>query len=268
MRFNAGLMFLMILGTVLSGCKKEDDTEESNSTIRIVFNHQVNDADLQYGEMNYVNAAGNPYEVTEIMYFISEVRLYKGGVEYNPNDSNDIHYVDSKLLNTMDWTLGKKIPAGTYDSIKFIFGISAERNKSFLFVNPPEVSMAWPEVLGGGYHLLMMNGFWEDLSDNRRPFNFHLGTGQIYQNNSGDVADIIGFIHNAFTVLPEGSAFNVSDGNVTTINLVMDINSWFETPVIWDFDYWGGAIMMNQDAMHDACLNGRNAFRYSASEPY
>ncbi|MBK7031097.1 MAG: hypothetical protein IPH45_18680 [Bacteroidales bacterium] len=45
-----------------------------------------------------------------------------------------------------------------------------------------------------------------------------------------------------------------------TMNLSMDINSWFCTPNTWDFNVWGGYIMQNQDAMKTASENGADVF--------
>lgn len=247
-------------------CKNENEPVVETNTLRIEIQHTIGNSDIEYNKLIYLNAAGNPYEVTEIMYFISDLRLYSNGIEISPDEWNDIYYVDSKLQETMKWKVGLDIPEGTYDSIKFRFGLSEERNESFLFVNPPEVLMAWPEVLGGGFHYLMINGFWKDTMDIRNPYNFHLGIGQIYEENSGEIEDIMGFIDNSFDVVPSGQPFTINKGKVTTLTLKMDVNSWFESPFVFNFNTWGGAIMQNQDAMNVGCLNGRDVFSYSTSE--
>ncbi len=255
-------IFFIIIGitSILPSCKEDHPDIEPNK-LKIHFKHEVDGQGFQANELIYENAAGNKYEISEVMYFISDLVLYHSdGSTVKPDGWNNIHYVDSKIPSTMEWWCGDDIPAGIYNRISFTFGIKSERNKSFMFVNPPEVNMSWPEVLGGGYHYMMMNGFWLDTLGVRMPFNFHLGIGQIYENNSGVVADIIGFIDNSFTVNPNGEMFDVSDEGTTTINLIMDINSWFETPVIYDHNRFGGAIMQNQEAMHIGCLNGQDAF--------
>jgi hypothetical protein len=40
----------------------------------------------------------------------------------------------------------------------------------------------------------------------------------------------------------------------------MNIESWFQTPHIYDHNYWGGAIMQNQAAMQMAKENGFDVF--------
>lgn len=264
---NLLLVPALIAGIILlSACDKKEVDKDNESTLKIVFEHKAGSDELIFNDCRYTNAAGNPYEISEIMYFISDVKLYKGGVTTNLNHWDDIHYIDTKISTTLEWIIGNKIKEGEYDSITFVFGLSEQKNKSFLFVNPPEVNMAWPEVLGGGYHYMMLNGFWKDLVDQRKPFNFHLGIGQIYEGNSGQVSDITGFVQNYFTVRPDGPKIRLNPGKTTTINLVMNVQSWFETPHVYDFNYWGGSIMQKQDAMHIACVNGRDVFSYHVME--
>lgn len=251
------LLFLVIF---LNSCGEKEQTPD-NTILKIQFRHSVDGNPLELNNMIYTNTAGNNYEISEIMYFISDLRLYKhDGSIVTPDGWDNIHYVDLTLPETQEWITGNKIPSGVYDSLTFTFGLSVENNQSFMFVNPPEVNMAWPEVLGGGYHYMMMNGWWKDLTGTRKPFNFHLGIGQIYANNSGDPDDITGFVHNAFTVKPEGGTFTVTKGKTNTGILVMNIESWFDTPVVYDHNHFGGAVMQNQEAMHTICLNGADVF--------
>ncbi|MBK9356536.1 MAG: hypothetical protein IPN08_03955 [Bacteroidales bacterium] len=245
---------------LLNACGEEEKPVEK-SVLKLHFQHKVDGLPLELNQLKYTNSAGNVYEISEIMYFISDLKLYhsKGNI-VAPAGWDDIHYVDLSLPATLEWVAGNDIPAGTYDSLTFTFGLSAEKNQPFMFVNPPEVNMAWPEVLGGGYHYMMMNGWWKDLGGVRKPFNFHLGIGQIYANNSGDPDDITGFIHNAFVVNPGIEPFTVTAGETLNFALIMNIESWFNTPVVYDHNYFGGAIMQNQEAMHVACLNGSDVF--------
>jgi len=256
-------VLILTLLTILSGCREEEE-KPAATTLKIKFSHSVNGNTLITDSPVYTNTAGNDYEVTEIMYFISDLKLYhQDGRIIEPATWDDIHYIDTNIPETLEWLAGNEIPAGAYDSLTFTFGIAAEKNQSFMFVNPPEVNMSWPEVLGGGYHYLMINGWWIDAQGARMPYNFHLGIGQIYENNSGQVADITGFVQNAFTVNPGRNSFTIEEGKTNTAELTMEVNSWFDTPIIFDFNYYGGAIMQNQEAMHIGCLNGADAFSIS-----
>ncbi|MDY0342840.1 MAG: hypothetical protein RBR28_04660 [Lentimicrobium sp.] len=259
------LLYLVFISMALWSCEGEEPELQVRG-IRLHFDHHLNTNKLVFNSMQYINAAGNPYEVKEIMYFISDVKLYhSNGNLISKGSLNDIHYTDTNLPETWEWLITGDYPTGTYDSLSFTFGIKSSKNQSFMFVNPPEVNMAWPEVLGGGYHYLMLNGWWRDTVDLRRPFDFHLGIGQIYENNSGQVPDIIEFVDNSFSVKVSGAPFRLEDAKVTDLRLVMNVERWFNTPVIYDHNIWGGAIMQKQEAMHLGCLNGWDVFTL---EPY
>ena len=257
------LCFLIILVGYLSSCKKSDNTIPLTPSGNVIFllKHQVNGQPLTENELIYTNAAGNDYLITDVKYFISDITFYRNdGSRKVIGDWKDLFYVDENIPDTKTIRFFDKIPAGTYDSINLNFGISQEKNKSFMFVNPPEVNMFWPEVLGGGYHYMMIDGKWKDTTGINMPFNFHLGIGQLYHGNSYNVDSIYAFVQNCFTVSLPGSSFTISDKDTTTFRLTMNIEKWFENPHVFDFNKWGGAIMQNQQAMQMVKENGWDVF--------
>lgn len=222
------------------------------------FQHLFHNNPVQFDTIRYMNTAGNLMMFTEIQWFISDVTLhYNNGDNYTIKEWKDIHYIDTDITSTLSWNVFDNIPAGIVDSVTFTFGINEQKNQSFLFVNPPESLMFWPDILGGGYHYLKLNGKWIDKLQRVSPFNFHLGIGQIYDNQG----NITGFIQNYFSINPGGPSFNIEQGKTIAINIIMDVDSWFNTPETWDLDFWGGDIMQNQAAMAAACINGNDAFR-------
>lgn len=260
---NKGILILsIIIYLFLSGCKPETiKPEDKTGHLVLKFNHLINGEPFEADTLKYINESGNHYLINDVMYFISDVSLYgSDGSMVHIEKQQAIHYIDNHIAETGNWTVFDPVPEGTYDSISFIFGLNEQRNISFFFVNPPEVNMFWPTVLGGGYHYMMINGKWKNLQNELIPFDFHLGIGQIYSGNTINTDSIIGFVHNYFEVkLPlNGCTFTNSD--TTTIELKMNIESWFKTPHSWDFNYWGGAIMQNQDAMNTVKENGFDVF--------
>jgi hypothetical protein len=229
----------------------------------IQFVHQVNGQALVKDQMIYVNAAGNHYEIHGLKYFISDVKLHLINGQVVPlNSNNSAHYVDIDIPATLTWQIVNDLPAISYDSISFTFGLDEQLNKSNSFVNPPESNMAWPDLLGGGYHFLMMDGFFNDATGVRSPFNFHLGTGQIYTGGMG-TANITGFVQNYFHVKLPASSFMIMNNQTKTLKFVMNIESWFTTPVVWDFNQWNTMIMQNQMAMETIKENGYDVFSFA-----
>jgi len=251
------ILLIAFLATVFS-CKK-DKPEPTTPIGHVTFNftHLIDGVILQKDTLRYENAAGNPYEINQLMYFISDVKLHKSdGTTKLISDWTDIHYVDIDIPATLKWEVYDEIPAGTYDSISFIFGISNEKNQSFMFVNPPEVNMMWPDILGGGYHYIMINGKWKNENNVTDNFAFHLGIGQLYKSNVIDIDSIYAFVQNYFNVKLPNSAFTIEQDKTREIEIIMNIESWFDTPNIYDHNYWGGAIMQNQPAMQVIKENG------------
>ncbi len=249
---------------LVTSCKKEEtETEETvveKGKITLSFDANVDGIPLVTNVLNYVNAAGNYYEVDELRYFISELKLYKNdGTVVTIQDDNSIHYYDWDIENTHQWAIEDQLPVGQYDSVSFVFGLNPEKNISGYFVNPPENNMSWPAVLGGGYHYMQINGKWKNLQDSVRNLNFHTGIGQLYENNQ-----ITEYVHNHFSVVIP-YIFQVSANENTTLNLVMNINNWFTSPHDYDFNVWGGSIMQNQAAQEVIKENGHDVFTITSS---
>lgn len=259
----------LILMILLTGCSDNYHPipYDSSGKMTLSFQHEVDGKPLVKNEMIYVNAAGNLYMITELKYFISDITLFNSnGTTYLVNRSKDIFYVDDDIPSTHYIELTDNIPSGSYDSIHFTFGINEEKNKTNAFVNPPESNMFWPEVLGGGYHYMMLNGRWTDTLEIIQPFNFHLGIGQLYHGSTHNVDSIYAFVQNYFTVSLPNSSFTMNEKGTVLLTLTMHIESWFDTPNVYNHNQWGGAIMQNQAAMDMIKQNGWNVFSVSIKE--
>jgi hypothetical protein len=255
----AVVMFLPSF-VITSCCKTDDNEPDRTGRLKLAFAHYINGDQIIYDTLVYHNAAGNPYLVSEIQYFISDIVLYgQNGSIITIEDSGGIFYVDTDIPETRTREIPDKIPAGNYDSVSFTFGISAQKNISGRFVNPPESYMFWPENLGGGYHYMKLNGKWLEPGQTSvtTPFNCHMGIGQIYYSYPDS---IIGFVHNDFRVSLPGSAFIMNEDQQKVLSLTMNVEEWFRDPYIYDFNYWGGSIMQNQEAMDQLKKNGYNVF--------
>ncbi len=255
--------FLVLLVTVslLITCEPQDNDPEPVKHGKIIFTflHRVENAPLKIDTMIYTNIAGNHYLITEVQYFISDVTLHHAdGSAFLIDDWKDIHYVDNDIPSTMTWDVFDEIPTGFYDSISFMFGIRQAKNISLMFVNPPERDMFWPEMLGGGYHYMKLNGKWlnEGMTQNR-PFEFHLGIGQIYSGDTINVNDITGFVHNSFRVTLPNSFFQMAAGNTLNMTIIMNIGQWFTDPYDIDLSTFPFNIMQCQECMRMGCENGR-----------
>lgn len=247
------IVIILCLFALLLGCKPKP---ESKSTLSFNFKIEVDGTDISYHSVDYENLAGNKYQVDEVKFFISGVRFHaKEGQWHSIQKDEGIHYFDSNLPNTYNWMIDNELNIGNYDSVSFIFGLPPEQNVTGYFVNPPENNMAWPELLGGGYHYMQINGKWLNTNNILQPFNLHTGIGQIYEN--GQVA---AFVHNHFSVTLPMSEFVMVENEVREISLVMNVNDWFNTPNQLDWNEIGGSIMQNQPVQELLRANGPTVF--------
>jgi len=257
------LLVLLMIPAIMASCKKNGEAVpgEPSGTIVFSMDHKVDGQPLEQNELIYTNAAGNEYLVTDLKYFISDITFYRNdGIRKVIGNPKDIFYVDENMPATKTISFADRILAGTYDSITFIFGINEEKNKSNRFTDPPEAIMAWPDILGGGYHYMMMNGKWKDTNGDIQPFNFHLGIGQLYKGSGYNTDSIYAFVQNYFVVSLPGSSFILPDKGNLTFRVTMNIERWFENPHVYDHNFWGGAIMQNQPAIQMAKENGWDVF--------
>ncbi len=225
-------------------------------SVRIDFSAVVDGEVLQQDTCRYVNAAGNRYGVTEVQYFISDVALVRADGTSVSLQNGGAHYVDADIAGTLSWQPGDEIPEGTYTTLSFHFGLTPAMNQNFQFPNPPENAMSWPTHLGGGYHYMKINGWWIDPDGTRTPFNLHSGIGQ-QRDTEGNIT---GFIDNSFHVDVPLNNFVVHKNEEIVLTLQMDINRWFDTPNLFDFNVIGGSIMQNQEAQELLKANGWNVF--------
>lgn len=248
--------FLTILSCLLlCSCHKTDNSTTVGS-LCINFQTVVDGSPLAYDLLDYVNAAGNRYEVNEVKYFISRVQFHKSdGTVISVSNNNGIHYFDSDIPSTHNWLITDELSKGKYDSISFVMGLDEQQNVTGFFVNPPETNFAWPDILGGGYHYMQINGRWVNTNDSIRPFNLHTGIGQLWE---GGVPTQ--YIHNYFRVTLPLNSLEISAEKTSTIQLSMNVNEWFRSPQVYDLNVWGGAIMQNQQAQEVLKANGRDVF--------
>lgn len=241
---------------ILSGC---DDDEKIPGKLVLAFNHVIEGEPVVYNQLQYVNAAGNHYEVKEVQWFISDVSLVtESGKNIPLQEDGFAHYIDTNIPGTENWVLPDEIPRGKYTAIRFTFGLKGEKNTPGHFPDLPESNMIWPFALGGengGYHYMKLNGFWINPQEQRTPFNFHIGVGQLYNSNN----EVTEFVQNWFEVsLPV--SFQIDNGETQEIEILMHVDRWFSNPHMYDHNTYGGMIMKNQEAMGKIKDNGIDVF--------
>ena len=248
---------LLGLAFILASCTKPKGYGDLNINI----DYSINSNSLITDTLCYNNEAGNRFLITEIQWFLSKITLFnEQGDEYVlghrettsliPLLQEKIFYIDTNLPETQILSMAS-IPCQKYVAIQFTFGLDEDGNQTGLFSDPPESNMFWPDPLGGGYHYMKLNGKYLDENEELAPLNIHLGIGQ---NEDKTV-----FYQNYFTVeLPLD--FTLTENAENQLYLTMNIDNWFRSPNLYDFNEYGSAIMQNQAAQEVLKENGQDVF--------
>lgn len=241
-------ILLVALITVQMSCISTSIPPES-APISVSFKHVVNGDPLQLNQLIYTNAVGQDYSIKTVKYIISHISFTDnfGAITTLP----DVHFVDIKDENSLNYTLSQSIPSGSYSSISFVIGLVPEDNITGSLGIDLDREMEWPEILGGGYHFMKLEGEYKNGQESDF-FNFHTG----------------GLNKTAYEVHVTQDLKNrkiTSDG--LNVVIQMDIAKWFTNPNDWDFAYWGSAIMGNPDAQLTAQQNGSDVFSVTLPIP-
>lgn len=233
------ILFWAVAALFTVACGKDDKPGPPEGNLRLHFDHQVDGDSLKLSEMIYTNAAGNSYRVVRLKYFISGVKLFSNGslaFEGGLPVAINAFYEDSREL------LCSKVPVGSYDSLSFSLGVVPKYNydKAFELTNNT-LDMYWPTSLGGGYHFMKFEGHWKD-GDQTGGYAFHLG-----QNEN--------LVTTGF-----GVDLQVKENETSTVDLVMNVNQWFEDPYLYDLKVEGGYTMGDTLQMGMLVSNGHNVF--------
>jgi hypothetical protein len=186
--------------------------------------------------IDYINEAGENYDVKILKYLISEITLH------SENGSSllldEVHFIDILDESTFSFTYND-VPNNNYTSISFDMGLDSTKNKSNKYVNEDfHTTMFWPELNGGGYHYMKLEGAY--INDSTF-YNTHTG---------GTMGGDYSFKH-----LENISLKVDNDLEDVSVNINMELSNWYNSPQI-EFYSYGMGIMMNMTIQMNIQMNG------------
>ena len=249
-------LLVIVFALLAVACTKPNEKAEINLKI----GYEVNGKPLVTDSLCYENEAGNQFLITEIQWFLSNIELKNEAgdwiILHQPGlsdtlDISRVYYIDTDISESQTLQ-SSPVKVGHYTAIRFTFGLDETDNYSGLFSDPPESEMFWPDMLGGGYHYMKLNGKYLNTEGRLAPLAIHLGIGQN--------EDFTEFYQTYFNVeLPID--FNVKANTENQLDLTMVIDNWFRNPHTIDFNEFGSHIMQNQTAQRLLNGNGKDVFR-------
>ena len=250
-------LLVLLLALLTMACTKHTEKAEIDLNIGYV----INDKPLVTDTLCYENEAGNRFLITEIQWFLSNIQLldqngtwhtlkHLDAMDSNVMETEHIFYIDTDIPESHTLR-GQKIPVGHYSMLRFTFGLDENDNQTGIFNDSPESEMFWPDMLGGAYHYMKLNGKFVSLEGRLNPLAIHLGIGQN--------EDCTEFYHNYF-IVEFPIDFDVKANTENSIDLTMVIDNWFRYSNTIDFNVYGSSIMQNQAAQQALKENGQNVF--------
>lgn len=243
MRQRNGFLSLVVLAIgllLVSGCKRDEDEEpaptDTSFNVRLEFH--MDGVPLEFDTMKYQTAAGYPYSVDRLQFYLSEFEFERS--DGSSVSSDEWVYVDVADGKGIQFKL-EDIPQGTYNSVHMHVGLDSLLNITGALPNTLEnMNMAWPTMMGGGYHFMKFEGYYTS-NDTAYGFAMHMGKNQ----------------HLVHVLLNKNMAINSASD---TLKLKMNLNEWFKNPHIYDFNIDGSGSMYNDAAMLKLKENGSDVF--------
>ncbi|MFN8298916.1 MAG: MbnP family protein [Chitinophagales bacterium] len=230
-------LLLLVTGiSTFTSCKKEGSL---TGTLQTTVSYNVDGLPLLYDSLIYHNDAGNLYGINKLNYYLSGFHFKKasGSVYSSP----EVFYLEAFNPGTNQFTF-KDVPSGDYTEISFYLGLDSVHNLTdALPATLENINMAWPDMMGGGYHFMKFEGHAQD-SAGTYGFAMHLGKN----------ANLVSITLNR--------AFSITEDQPATLPLHMNINEWFRGPSIYNFETDGNYSMSNDAAMLKLKNNGSDIF--------
>ena len=231
----------------------ETDNDSVISQVNTIFNFSHNwDGTLvtnsNFNTIKYTNANGEQLSIEKLRYLISKITFTRSsGENLILNGYNLVDVTNNKNLS---FTPVNTIPSGNYSNVKFTFGFDNDDNYGGNYTDLNSVSWNVPEILGGGYHYMQLEGKFIDDTTTETGYAYH--AIRAVDNSGGTQA-----FQDTFFEVNLG-AVNIT--NNTTFNIEMNIAEWFKNPNTWDLNVLNNMLMPNFDAQVSIFENGQNVF--------
>lgn len=251
------LPILLITLFTLISCSEDSEKSTSQTNISFNFNHTWDDVSVtnaDFNDIKFINENGEQLSIERLRYLISRITFTTSNNEKLVLSGYNL--VDVTNNQNLSLTSSTFIPQGTYNDLSFTFGFNNEDN-SGNYEDLNSASWFVPEMLGGGYHYMQMDGKFINNTDEEQGYNYHAIRAA---NNPGDNP-----------TFPQDTFFNVSLGEVTvsnnaTFNIEMNIAEWFKSPHRWDLNILNQMLMPNSDAQIKMYENGQNVFSLKSGD--
>lgn len=247
------LTFFIIL--CISCTEDADDTLSENVSATFNFTHSWDETTVTNTDFNtiqFTNANGEEMSIEKLRYLISNIRFEKANGEIvNTSGYNLVDVTNDNNLSFQPYT---PIPKGEYTNVIFTFGFNNEDNYSETYTDLNSTSWNVPDMLGGGYHYMQLEGKFTDNSATETGYAYHA----IRAVDNSDPDNLL--FQDTFIDVELGPVSITKD---LSFNINMNIAEWFKSPNQWDLNTLHNMMMPNFNAQVAMHQNGQNVFSLS-----
>jgi len=246
-------MLLLLICAFFCSCQKDNDDEldAESAKVALTFSHHWDDTIVETSDFNtiqYQNENGEQMSVERLRYLVSNFTFERSDGE--TISINGYNLVDLTKGTGLSDALPDSIPIGNYTNVSFIFGFDNEDNLDGAYPDLNSVLWNVPEMLGGGYHYMQLEGKFVDSTETETGYQYHAIRAV---DTSGE--NLV-FEDTFFTV--DLGAIEI--GESTSIEINMNIAEWFKNPVRWDLNELHSMMMPNFEAQKMISQNGKSVF--------
>ncbi|BDD09540.1 hypothetical protein FUAX_19720 [Fulvitalea axinellae] len=245
-------LFFVFAGLLagLGACSSSD--EDANEGLSVKFSHKANGRQLKKGSMEYENKKGEAFEVENLKYYVSDFSFTTSSG--NVSNLDTVLYIDINKAETLKARSFPQVQLNDpVTKVAFTFGLDDERNTENGLGRPfnsDDQKMIWPMPMGGGYHYMKIEGRYKSSDGQNKPYNTH--TGRLKKDDT-----LTSHFFRVNLEMPKGGG---------DLELVMNVEKWYESPNLYSFDYFGKAIMNNLEAQRFLKENGHDVFELKIAE--
>ena len=143
-------------------------------------------------------------------------------------------------LNSISYNLNNiNLQDDSYNGLGLIFGFQADDNITGEYLNLNSAGWSWPDMLGGGYHFMKLEGKFISANSDTISYAYHMGTAR--EITMSDTT-----FHDNHIFIKIDTIFDLT--NSATINLKVNLEEWLKNPNTWDFNQYSQMLMSNYDA--------------------
>ncbi len=238
---------ILFLSLLLFSCSSDNDELIKEVTVKFNFTQNWDGTVIEKSDLSnteYTNKLGTKLTIEKLRYLISKITLTNGAGVATVFEGYKL--VDITEPDNLTFSPTEKISEGAYN-LSMTFGFNNTDNfKAGGYTDLNSASWNVPDMLGGGYHYMQLEGKFLNKDIEQQGFVYH--TIGAYNSTTKEVEDT------SFTV----DLGTISIKNNVTIEVKMNVAEWFKNPNEWDLDVLNSMLMPNYDAQKLMSANGKS----------